>query len=162
MCIFAYGQTGAGKSYTMMGKQEEGHEGIIPLICKDMFKKIANCTDDELQYSVEVSEFTPILPQFFYVDLVLVDTNTFLYFQSFCFCELEWHKLYFFTDWLIEFCVIIVIIIYMLSQNDGDYLWIYIFFNDMSICTQVIWYLIIPTENFLNLSTHNFCNALYE
>ncbi|XP_042870512.1 kinesin-like protein unc-104 isoform X11 [Penaeus japonicus] len=55
VCIFAYGQTGAGKSYTMMGKQEEGHEGIIPLICKDMFKKIANCTDDELQYSVEVS-----------------------------------------------------------------------------------------------------------
>ncbi|XP_047495504.1 kinesin-like protein unc-104 isoform X13 [Penaeus chinensis] len=55
VCIFAYGQTGAGKSYTMMGKQEKGHEGIIPLICKDMFRKIANCTDDELQYSVEVS-----------------------------------------------------------------------------------------------------------
>uniref|UniRef100_A0A673NGH2 plus-end-directed kinesin ATPase n=1 Tax=Sinocyclocheilus rhinocerous TaxID=307959 RepID=A0A673NGH2_9TELE len=30
VCIFAYGQTGAGKSYTMMGKQEEGQEGIIP------------------------------------------------------------------------------------------------------------------------------------
>ncbi|KAK7079602.1 Kinesin-like protein kif1b, partial [Halocaridina rubra] len=55
VCIFAYGQTGAGKSYTMMGKQEEGQEGIIPLVCKDMFKKIATCDDDELQYSVEVS-----------------------------------------------------------------------------------------------------------
>lgn len=55
VCIFAYGQTGAGKSYTMMGKQEEGQEGIIPLICKDMFKKIADCSDEELQYSVEVS-----------------------------------------------------------------------------------------------------------
>lgn len=33
VCIFAYGQTGAGKSYTMMGKQEEGQEGIIPLVC---------------------------------------------------------------------------------------------------------------------------------
>ncbi|XP_064113452.1 kinesin-like protein unc-104 [Macrobrachium nipponense] len=55
VCIFAYGQTGAGKSYTMMGKQEEGQEGIIPLICKDMFKKIADCNDEELQYSVEVS-----------------------------------------------------------------------------------------------------------
>lgn len=54
MCIFAYGQTGAGKSYTMMGKQEEGQEGIIPLICKDMFKRIATTSDDELQYSVEV------------------------------------------------------------------------------------------------------------
>uniref|UniRef100_A0A8C2DNG6 plus-end-directed kinesin ATPase n=1 Tax=Cyprinus carpio TaxID=7962 RepID=A0A8C2DNG6_CYPCA len=32
VCIFAYGQTGAGKSYTMMGKQEEGQEGIIPLL----------------------------------------------------------------------------------------------------------------------------------
>lgn len=33
VCIFAYGQTGAGKSYTMMGKQEEGQEGIIPMVC---------------------------------------------------------------------------------------------------------------------------------
>ena len=34
MCIFAYGQTGAGKSYTMMGKpQESGEEGIIPQVC---------------------------------------------------------------------------------------------------------------------------------
>uniref|UniRef100_A0A674CUW3 Kinesin family member 1B n=1 Tax=Salmo trutta TaxID=8032 RepID=A0A674CUW3_SALTR len=33
VCIFAYGQTGAGKSYTMMGRQEEGQEGIIPLVC---------------------------------------------------------------------------------------------------------------------------------
>lgn len=32
VCIFAYGQTGAGKSYTMMGKQEEGQEGIIPMV----------------------------------------------------------------------------------------------------------------------------------
>ncbi|KAL7976215.1 hypothetical protein Chor_008312 [Crotalus horridus] len=30
VCIFAYGQTGAGKSYTMMGKQEENQAGIIP------------------------------------------------------------------------------------------------------------------------------------
>lgn len=37
-----------------MGKQEEGQEGIIPLICKDMFKRIATTSDDELQYSVEV------------------------------------------------------------------------------------------------------------
>lgn len=55
MCIFAYGQTGAGKSYTMMGRQdEEGQEGIIPQICKDLFHKIKNTTNEDLRYSVEV------------------------------------------------------------------------------------------------------------
>ncbi|CAL4098171.1 unnamed protein product, partial [Meganyctiphanes norvegica] len=57
VCIFAYGQTGAGKSYTMMGKQEEGQEGIIPLVCKEMFNKIADNKDHDLQYSIEVSYF---------------------------------------------------------------------------------------------------------
>lgn len=37
VCIFAYGQTGAGKSYTMMGKQEEGQEGIIPMVCSLLY-----------------------------------------------------------------------------------------------------------------------------
>ncbi|XP_076053656.1 kinesin family member unc-104 isoform X4 [Oratosquilla oratoria] len=55
VCIFAYGQTGAGKSYTMMGKQEEGQEGIIPQVCKDMFNRIAERVEEDLQYSVEVS-----------------------------------------------------------------------------------------------------------
>ena len=32
VCIFAYGQTGAGKSYTMMGRQEKDQMGIIPLV----------------------------------------------------------------------------------------------------------------------------------
>ncbi|KAI5749116.1 hypothetical protein M8J76_004764 [Diaphorina citri] len=56
VCIFAYGQTGAGKSYTMMGRQEvEGEEGIIPMICQDLFKRIKDTTNDKLKYSVEVS-----------------------------------------------------------------------------------------------------------
>jgi hypothetical protein len=56
VCIFAYGQTGAGKSYTMMGRQEEeGQEGIIPQICKDLFQQIRNTSSEELKYSVEVS-----------------------------------------------------------------------------------------------------------
>lgn len=55
VCIFAYGQTGAGKSYTMMGKQEEGQEGIIPMICEDLFKRIHETEDETLKYSVEVS-----------------------------------------------------------------------------------------------------------
>ena len=52
VCIFAYGQTGAGKSYTMMGKQEEHQEGIIPMICKDLFNRIHDTETDDLKYSV--------------------------------------------------------------------------------------------------------------
>ncbi|KPU76826.1 uncharacterized protein Dana_GF13447, isoform G [Drosophila ananassae] len=55
VCIFAYGQTGAGKSYTMMGRQEEQQEGIIPMICKDLFGRIQQTETDDLKYSVEVS-----------------------------------------------------------------------------------------------------------
>ncbi|XP_013140751.1 PREDICTED: kinesin-like protein unc-104 [Papilio polytes] len=55
ICIFAYGQTGAGKSYTMMGRGEDGQEGIIPQICKDLFRRIRQTTSDDLTYSVEVS-----------------------------------------------------------------------------------------------------------
>uniref|UniRef100_A0A8C1P4P4 plus-end-directed kinesin ATPase n=1 Tax=Cyprinus carpio TaxID=7962 RepID=A0A8C1P4P4_CYPCA len=55
VCIFAYGQTGAGKSYTMMGKQEEGQEGIIPLLCEDLFEKINDNSNEEISYSVEVA-----------------------------------------------------------------------------------------------------------
>ncbi|XP_053539644.1 kinesin-like protein KIF1A isoform X9 [Ictalurus punctatus] len=56
VCIFAYGQTGAGKSYTMMGKQETDQQGIIPLLCEDLFTKINDSnTDNSMSYSVEVS-----------------------------------------------------------------------------------------------------------
>lgn len=55
VCIFAYGQTGAGKSYTMMGKQEEGQEGVIPMICEDLFRRIQETESADLKYSVEVS-----------------------------------------------------------------------------------------------------------
>ncbi|XP_040286685.1 kinesin-like protein KIF1B isoform X5 [Bufo bufo] len=55
VCIFAYGQTGAGKSYTMMGKQEETQAGIIPQLCEELFEKI-NCNNtEEVSFSVEVS-----------------------------------------------------------------------------------------------------------
>nr|XP_020486658.1 kinesin-like protein KIF1A isoform X1 [Labrus bergylta] len=56
VCIFAYGQTGAGKSYTMMGKQDvKDQQGIIPLLCEDLFTKIIDNTDNSMSYSVEVS-----------------------------------------------------------------------------------------------------------
>uniref|UniRef100_I3JU63 plus-end-directed kinesin ATPase n=1 Tax=Oreochromis niloticus TaxID=8128 RepID=I3JU63_ORENI len=56
VCIFAYGQTGAGKSYTMMGRQEKDQQGIIPLMCEDLFTKINDSNNDNsMSYSVEVS-----------------------------------------------------------------------------------------------------------
>jgi kinesin family member 1 len=39
----------------MMGKQEEGQEGIIPIICNDLFKRIHQTEGDSINYSVEVS-----------------------------------------------------------------------------------------------------------
>ena len=56
VCIFAYGQTGAGKSYTMMGKGDKDHEGIIPRLCKDLFVKINEDANTDSQYSVEVGQ----------------------------------------------------------------------------------------------------------
>nr|XP_046156954.1 kinesin-like protein KIF1A isoform X7 [Oncorhynchus gorbuscha] len=57
VCIFAYGQTGSGKSYTMMGKPDLKHqEGIIPLMCEDLFTKFNDSNNDNSKsYSVEVS-----------------------------------------------------------------------------------------------------------
>ncbi|XP_034493092.2 kinesin-like protein KIF1A isoform X15 [Marmota flaviventris] len=55
VCIFAYGQTGAGKSYTMMGKQEKDQQGIIPQLCEDLFSRINDTSNDNMSYSVEVS-----------------------------------------------------------------------------------------------------------
>lgn len=37
--LFAYGQTGAGKSYSMMGYGED--KGIIPIACSKIFERIA-------------------------------------------------------------------------------------------------------------------------
>lgn len=54
VCIFAYGQTGAGKSYTMMGTKEE--IGIIPRMCNELFEKLHELDKDQhFSYTVEVS-----------------------------------------------------------------------------------------------------------
>ncbi|KAM8973401.1 kinesin-like protein KIF1C [Pelodytes ibericus] len=55
VCIFAYGQTGAGKSYTMMGKPEADQHGIIPQLCEDLFARVSDNKSTDLAYSVEVS-----------------------------------------------------------------------------------------------------------
>lgn len=39
VCLFAYGQTGAGKSFSMLGKSEpQSMQGIIPRTCREIFK----------------------------------------------------------------------------------------------------------------------------
>ncbi|KAL7270902.1 hypothetical protein RUND412_006374 [Rhizina undulata] len=54
-CIFAYGQTGAGKSYSMMGTPD--HPGLIPRTCRDLFQRIESNNSPNVTYSVRVSYF---------------------------------------------------------------------------------------------------------
>ena len=44
---------GSGKSYTMMGSQD--NKGIIPRLCDSLFDRIAKCQSSEQSYKVEVS-----------------------------------------------------------------------------------------------------------
>ncbi|KAL8902846.1 MAG: hypothetical protein Q9207_004335 [Kuettlingeria erythrocarpa] len=54
--VFAYGQTGAGKSYTMMGADIDDQEqkGIIPRIVEQMFESILR-SPGNIEYTVRVS-----------------------------------------------------------------------------------------------------------
>lgn len=52
-CLFAYGQTGAGKSYSMIGYGT--NRGIVPLACEEIFTRIAQNSDPEKSYQVTVS-----------------------------------------------------------------------------------------------------------
>lgn len=52
-CLFAYGQTSAGKTYTMMGTSEE--IGLIPRICKGLFRYIDQNTSLNSSFRTEVS-----------------------------------------------------------------------------------------------------------
>lgn len=54
--VFAYGQTGAGKSYTMMGGDIEDDEkkGIIPRIVEQIFESII-ASPSNIEYTVRVS-----------------------------------------------------------------------------------------------------------
>ena len=53
-CVFAYGTTGSGKTYTMAGTLEE--PGIMFLIIKGMFEKIQNVTDKKFEIKVTFVE----------------------------------------------------------------------------------------------------------
>jgi kinesin family protein 1 len=50
--IFAYGQTGAGKSYSIFGYP--GNAGIIPMAATELFVKINAETDPAIRYEVSV------------------------------------------------------------------------------------------------------------
>jgi kinesin family member 5 len=54
--VFAYGQTGAGKSYTMMGSDIDNDEtrGIIPRIVEQIFASIL-ASPENIEYTVRVS-----------------------------------------------------------------------------------------------------------
>jgi kinesin family protein 5 len=54
--VFAYGQTGAGKSYTMMGNDidDEEQKGIIPRIVEQIFASILS-SPGNIEYTVRVS-----------------------------------------------------------------------------------------------------------
>ncbi|KAJ8099721.1 P-loop containing nucleoside triphosphate hydrolase protein [Lipomyces tetrasporus] len=54
-CILAYGQTGAGKSYTMNGTDEE--PGLIPRTCYDLFRRIEKMTTATMTFTVKISYF---------------------------------------------------------------------------------------------------------
>lgn len=54
--VFAYGQTGAGKSYTMMGDMLDGHKkGIIPRIVEQMFEAINVWGSQDTEYTMAIS-----------------------------------------------------------------------------------------------------------
>ncbi|PWA00493.1 hypothetical protein BB558_003456 [Smittium angustum] len=69
ICVFAYGQTSSGKTYTMIGKEptlpneDDSELGIIPRLCKDVFQYIENskqlgnnCTTNNTRVEVSYLE----------------------------------------------------------------------------------------------------------
>ena len=71
-CLFAYGQTGAGKSYSMVGQKNllnattnlncinwqigyGPNVGIVPISCATIFERIRDRTTEEKSYQVQFS-----------------------------------------------------------------------------------------------------------
>eukprot|EP00051_Salpingoeca_urceolata_P013775 m.174303 g.174303 ORF g.174303 m.174303 type:complete len:813 (-) comp17894_c0_seq1:256-2694(-) len=51
--VFAYGQSGSGKTYTMMGADNDA--GFIPRLCDAIFARVCSCTEPNKAYRVEAS-----------------------------------------------------------------------------------------------------------
>jgi len=55
VCLFAYGQTGAGKSYSMLGKLgKPEQEGIVPRVCKQLFASIDADKESGAKHTVDI------------------------------------------------------------------------------------------------------------
>ncbi|CAH1792279.1 unnamed protein product, partial [Owenia fusiformis] len=52
-CVFAYGQTGTGKTHTMMGYP--GDIGLIPRLSEGLFSRMDDITDESVSYRIDVS-----------------------------------------------------------------------------------------------------------
>lgn len=52
-CLFAYGQTGSGKSYSMVGF--EANEGIVPIICEEIFKSVEQMKAPNKSFEINFS-----------------------------------------------------------------------------------------------------------
>lgn len=52
-CLFAYGQSGAGKTYTLFGSQQ--NEGLIPRFCRELFRRIGESEGESSAFVVAVS-----------------------------------------------------------------------------------------------------------
>lgn len=55
ICVFAYGQTGAGKTYTMQGENTESGKGMIPRSIELIFSRIAKMALTGWKYEVSAS-----------------------------------------------------------------------------------------------------------
>ena len=52
-CLFAYGETGSGKSYSMIGYGS--NTGIIPRVCEELFRRISQTSSASVKFEVKVS-----------------------------------------------------------------------------------------------------------
>lgn len=55
VCLFSYGQTGAGKTHTMQGNNVPGQEGIIPRSIAKILKTVATLKEQGWEYTLEAS-----------------------------------------------------------------------------------------------------------
>jgi kinesin family member C1 len=55
VCLFSYGQTGAGKTHTMQGGRSLGEEGIIPRAISKILSTVERLKEQGWEYSLEAS-----------------------------------------------------------------------------------------------------------
>jgi len=62
VCIFAYDQTGSGKTYTMMGRPESlEQKGLIPRSLEQIFETSQRLSAQGWKYKMQVDDLSQIL-----------------------------------------------------------------------------------------------------